>query len=209
MAYVREPWHRHCIGIGGICSKFQQKPHKIKTFYDRVRANTGQCAQFRHLFGDNFWQIGAVAAPTLLASVPDMKCPSQKGFTLIELILVVVVAGLIATVAVPSLMKARDAADSSVAVAQLRSMHTNQSMYRIQNSRYANLPELNAFAGNSHGRTVGTTLRHRDFIFLMFPNPSPSTLRNDYQIIGYRIREGRVIAQHNMAEDGLIRTIIR
>ena len=137
-----------------------------------------------------------------------MKCPSQKGFTLIELILVVVVAGLIATVAVPSLMKARDAADSSVAVAQLRSMHTNQSMYRIQNSRYANLAELNAFAGNSHGRTVGTTLRHRDFIFLMFPNPSPSTLRNDYQIIGYRIRKGRVIAQHNMAEDGLIRTII-
>jgi prepilin-type N-terminal cleavage/methylation domain-containing protein len=138
-----------------------------------------------------------------------MKCPFQKGFTLIELILVVVVAGLIAAVAVPSLMKARDAADSSVAVGQLRSMHTNQSMYRIQNSRYANLAELNAFARNAHGRTVGTTLRHRDFIFLMFPTPTATTLRNDYQIIGYRIRSGRVISQHNMAEDGVIRTILQ
>ena len=138
-----------------------------------------------------------------------MKCPSQKGFTLIELILVVVVAGLIAAVAVPSLMKARDAADSSVAVGQLRSMHTNQSMYRIQNSRYGTLAELNAFAGNAHGRTVGTTLRHRDFIFLMFPNPTTTTLRTDYQIIGYRIRSGRVISQHNMSEDGVIRTILQ
>ena len=138
-----------------------------------------------------------------------MKCPSQKGFTLIELILVVVVIGLIATVAVPSLMKARDAADSSVAIGQLRSMHTNQSMYRIQKSRYASLAELNAFAGNAHGRTVGSTLRHRDFIFLMFPNPTPASLRDDYQIIGYRIRNSRVISQHNMAEDGLIRTILQ
>jgi hypothetical protein len=43
----------------------------------------------------------------------------------------------------------------------------------------------------------------------MFPNPTPASLRDDYQIIGYRIRNSRVISQHNMAEDGLIRTILQ
>lgn len=134
---------------------------------------------------------------------------SEIGFTLVELILVVVTAGIIAVVAVPSLMKARDAADSAVAMGQLRSMHTNQAIYRIQNARYARLGELNAFANNAHGTTVGTTVRHRDFIFLMFPNPTDSSLRHDYQIIGFRIRDGRIISQYNMQEDGNIETILQ
>lgn len=138
-----------------------------------------------------------------------MNPNSQKGFTLIELILVVVTAGLIAVVAVPSLTKARDAADNAVAVGQLRTMHTNQAIYRIQRQRYARLSELNAFANNVHGKTVGSTLRHREFTFLMFPTPTDSSLRREYQIIGYRIRNGRVIAQYNMEEDGHIRTILQ
>ncbi|MGD9627726.1 MAG: prepilin-type N-terminal cleavage/methylation domain-containing protein [Pyrinomonadaceae bacterium] len=132
----------------------------------------------------------------------------ERGFTLIELLLVLVIAGLVATVAVPSFLKARDAADSAVAVGRLRAMHTDQSMYRIQNSRYARLSELNAFANNAHGKTVGSTLRHRDFIFLMFPNPTDQSLRRNYNIIAYRVREARVISQYDMGEDGQIATVL-
>lgn len=138
-----------------------------------------------------------------------MRSVSEEGFTLIELILVLVIAGLIAAVAVPSLSKARDAADSAVAIGQLRTMHTNQATYRIQYSRYARLDELNAFANNTHGQTIGTTLRHRDFVFLMYPSPTDLSLKREYQIIGYRIREGQVIAQFNMQQDGNIRTILQ
>ena len=132
---------------------------------------------------------------------------SQKGFSLIELLLVVVIVGLIAAVAVPSLTRARDAADNAAAMAKLRTIHTSQSSFRFRNFRYARLPELNQFAQNAHGTIVGSTLRHKDFTFIMFPNPTDASLRTGFQIIGYRVRSGRVIAQFNMAQDGAIRTI--
>jgi prepilin-type N-terminal cleavage/methylation domain-containing protein len=134
---------------------------------------------------------------------------SQKGFSLIELLLVVVIVGLVASVSVPSLTKARDAADNAAAMAKLRAIHTSQSNFRFQNFRYARLPELNTFAENAHGKVVGSTLRHKDFTFLMFPNPTDASLKVGFQIIGYRVRGGRVIAQFNMTEDGAIRTIIQ
>jgi len=134
---------------------------------------------------------------------------SQKGFSLIELLLVVVIVGLIATVSVPSLTKARDAADNAAAMAKLRVIHTSESSFRFTNFRYARLPELNRFAENTHGTIVGTTLRYKDFTFIMFPNPTDTSLKSGFQIIGYRVRTGRVIAQFNMTEDGSIRSIIQ
>lgn len=134
---------------------------------------------------------------------------SQKGFSLIELILVVVIVGLIATVSVPNLTRARDAADNASAMAKLRTIHTSQSSFRFRNFRYARLPELNRFAENAHGTIVGSTLRYKEFTFLMFPNPTDASLKVGFQIIGYRVRNGRVIAQFNMTEDGNIRSIIQ
>ena len=134
---------------------------------------------------------------------------SQKGFSLIELILVVVIVGLIATVSVPNLARARDAADNAAAMAKLRAIHTSESSFRFRNFRYARLPELNQFAENAHGTIVGSTLRHKEFTFLMFPNPTDASLKSGFQIIGYRVRRGRVIAQFNMTEDGNIRAIIQ
>ncbi|MEQ1762612.1 MAG: type II secretion system protein [Pyrinomonadaceae bacterium] len=135
---------------------------------------------------------------------------SQKGFSLIELILVVVIAGLVATVAVPSLSKARDAADNVSAMVNLRAIHTSEITYRFMYSRYARLPELNRFAEKStHGTVVGSTLRRNDFTFMMFPDPTDASLKNGFDIIGYRVRKGRVITQFNMSQDGNIRTIIQ
>jgi prepilin-type N-terminal cleavage/methylation domain-containing protein len=134
---------------------------------------------------------------------------SQKGFSLIELLLVVVIVGLIATVSVPSFTRARDAADNAAAMAKLRNIHTSESNFRFRNFRYARLPELNQFAENAHGTIVGSTLRYKDFTFIMFPNPTDASLKTGFQIIGYRVRRGRVIAQFNMTEDGSIRSIIQ
>ncbi|MEO5859331.1 MAG: prepilin-type N-terminal cleavage/methylation domain-containing protein [Pyrinomonadaceae bacterium] len=134
---------------------------------------------------------------------------SAKGFSLIELLLVVVIVGLIATVSVPSLTKARDAADNAAAMAKLRAIHTSESNFRFRNFTYARLPELNTFAENAHGTIVGSTLRSKEFTFVMFPNPTDASLKTGFQIIGYRVRSGRVIAQFNMTEDGSIRSIIQ
>jgi prepilin-type N-terminal cleavage/methylation domain-containing protein len=134
---------------------------------------------------------------------------SHKGFSLVELLLVVVIVGLIATVSIPSLNRARDAADNAAAMAKLRNIHTSQSNFRFQFFRYARLPELNKFAEGAHGTVVGSTLRYKDFTFLMFPNPTDASLRSGFQVIGYRVRDGRVISQYNMTQDGDIRTIIQ
>jgi prepilin-type N-terminal cleavage/methylation domain-containing protein len=137
-----------------------------------------------------------------------MKLQSQKGFTLIELILVVVVVGLISVVAVPSLTKARDAADSAAAVGHLRAIHTDQSVYKSQAGRYARLSEINSYSNGVFGKNVGSTLRHRDFIYLMYPTPNNESLRSEYNVIGYRVRSGRVISQYNISESGSIVTVL-
>lgn len=133
---------------------------------------------------------------------------SERGITLVELLLVVVIAGLIASVAIPSLIKGRQSANAAVAVGQLRLMHINQSLFRAQRSRYGTLPELNSFANNTHGQTVGSSLRHKDFTFIMFPAPTTATLRRGFNIIGYRIEGGQVASHYTMSNEGSITTII-
>lgn len=137
-----------------------------------------------------------------------MKTKAEKGVTLIELLLVVAIAGVIATVAVPALIKGRQTANSAVAVGQLRLMHINQSLFRAQRSRYATLPELNSFANNTHGQTIGSMLQHKDFNFIMFPTPTSATLRRQFNIIGFRIKNGQVASHYTISNEGNINTIL-
>ena len=138
-----------------------------------------------------------------------MQGKNNNGFTLVELLLVVVIIGMLAAVAVPSLSGSRDAADSAAAVAHLRTIHTNQAMYRLTRGRYARLSELNTFANNTLGRTVSTTLRRGEFVYIMFPTPSESTLGRGYDLNAYRMRAGRLISHYQMSDDGMIVTILR
>lgn len=133
---------------------------------------------------------------------------SSTGFTLVELLLVVVIMGLLATVAVPSFMRSKEAAQSAAAMAHLRAIHNDQTMYRFQNNRYGRLSEINASAEGSLGKTVGSTLRRGEFIFVMLPTPTNATLRSGYQVIAYRVKGGRVASQYQIAEDGEIHTVL-
>lgn len=133
---------------------------------------------------------------------------NSPGFTLVELLLVVTIVGMLAAVAIPSLMRSIDSADSAVAYGQLRAIHSNQAIFLSQRQRYARLAELNTFTNESLGRTDGSTLRHRDFVFLMLPNPTNDSLRSGFTIIANRIKQGRIVSQYSIAEKGLIETIL-
>src|SRR5580704_11613299 len=73
----------------------------------------------------------------------------QKGFSLIELLIVVAIILIIAAIAIPNLLRARIAANESSAVASIRTLNTAQISY---NSAY---PTIGFAAGL--GALAGTT----------------------------------------------------
>src|ERR1044071_2760040 len=57
----------------------------------------------------------------------------NKGFSLLELLIVVAIILIIATIAIPSLLRSRQAANESAAVANIRTINTAQITYLSSN----------------------------------------------------------------------------
>ena len=133
---------------------------------------------------------------------------SQNGFSLIEATMVVAIVALLAAVAVPNLMGSKDAAEKASLIVALRAMHTDQVAFHTTRARYARLTELNDFAGSLYGEILGSTLKKKDWTFLMSPTPSNATLRTRYQIYAYKVNQNRVRSLYTIAQDGLVQTIV-
>jgi type IV pilus assembly protein PilA len=56
-------------------------------------------------------------------------CPRERGFSLVELLIVVVVIAVVAAIAIPNLMASRRAANEGSAIADLRLFHSAQMTY--------------------------------------------------------------------------------
>jgi prepilin-type N-terminal cleavage/methylation domain-containing protein len=78
----------------------------------------------------------------------------QNGFSLLELLIVVAIILIIATIAIPSLLRSRQAANEAHAVANLRTLNTAEVNYITgHKGEYGNVPEL-VTAGLLDGRYV-------------------------------------------------------
>lgn len=137
---------------------------------------------------------------------------SQKGFSLVELLMVVVIVGLLATIAVPSLLQSREAAEKGAVIANLRTIHSSQVAYLSQRGRYARMRELNAFFNDTFGTPVGTSPNARivrgNYNYLMSPTPTDISLRTQYQIYAYRLEGFVVETWFIMEQDGIVETIV-
>ncbi len=61
----------------------------------------------------------------------------QKGFSLVELLVVIIIIGIIAAIAIPNLLSTLGAANEKAAVGTLRTIHSAQTTYLSRNGEYA------------------------------------------------------------------------
>jgi type IV pilus assembly protein PilA len=78
----------------------------------------------------------------------------QKGFSLIELLIVVAIILIIAAIAIPNLLRARIAANESSAVASLRTINTAMISYNSSYPTVGFAANLTALTGTCTGSVV-------------------------------------------------------
>lgn len=137
-----------------------------------------------------------------------MNKSGQNGFSLIELLLVVVIIGVIAAMAVPAYQKGMWAAENGSARGTLRSIASTQVSFYTQNNRFGRLAEINTALGGSVGTAVGDRLVRGKYVFEMSPiAPTDAELATEYLISATRDTPGDVVYRYELTQTGRIRQI--
>jgi len=139
-----------------------------------------------------------------------MKSNNEKGFSMIELLCVVVIVGVVAALAIPALQKSLIAAETGTTFATLRTISSTQVGFFSANGRFGRLSEINSVISNGIGRTSGNQIFRKSFTFDMVPaNPTPDQLREGYTVTATRSLVGDpIIYQYELTQDGEIRQIL-
>jgi len=137
-----------------------------------------------------------------------MNLKKENGFSLIELLIVIVIIGVISALAVPALRKSIRATENQSAYSALRTMGQAQASYYSQGNRYARLDELNTSQNGTLGTVSGLDILRGPFRFELTSDPSDATLQNTYTILAARPVPGDVPYVVSVDQTGVITQIV-
>lgn len=136
-----------------------------------------------------------------------MDLRNAKGFSLIELLIVVVIIGVVAALAVPAYQRGVIAAENRSIHATMKVMSSSQAMFFSQNQRFARLDELNSLNQGGLGATSGSRMFRNKFTFEMTPlNPTDAELREGFNIAAFR-SAGGITYRYELTNEGIQRVL--
>ncbi len=133
-----------------------------------------------------------------------MKCNRESGFSLVEVLLVVVIIGIVAALAIPAFQKGMWAAENGTAFSTLRTISSSQVAFFTQNGRFGRLAELNAALGNGVGIVVQDTLVRGTYVYAMPDAETDQELVRRYRITARRDVPGDILYMYEVDQGGLI-----
>jgi prepilin-type N-terminal cleavage/methylation domain-containing protein len=136
-------------------------------------------------------------------------CKDSEGFSLIELLLVVVIIGIVAALAVPALQKGIWAAENGTTIATMRTISSTQVGFYSQNNRFGRLTELQNMLANGLGTTVDPRVIRGRYIFEMNPvSPTDAELSSGFMITATRSVSDDITYKYELTHTGVIVQIL-
>lgn len=109
-----------------------------------------------------------------------MKYRQQRGFTLLEIMVVIVILGILASLVVPNLMGNKEQADHQKAVSDIVALENALDMYKLDNSRYPTTDQgMNALVTKPDSDPAPRNYKDGGYIKRLPTDP----WQNEYQLL--------------------------
>lgn len=104
----------------------------------------------------------------------------QRGFTLLEIMVVIVILGILASLVVPNLMGNKEQADHQKAVSDIVALENALDMYKLDNTRYPTTDQgMQALVNKPDSDPVPRNYKDGGYIKRLPADP----WQNDYQLL--------------------------